>query len=62
MYTNVMQQHPVYFITMSVFKRYFNKKTLLVLVFSFSGVSQGNVTWKHIAKVTDLDGQNNTEN
>lgn len=38
------------------FKRYFNKKTLLVLVFSFSRVSQGNVTRNHIIKVTDLDG------
>lgn len=38
------------------FKRYFNKKTLLVLVFSFSRVSHGNITRKHITKVTDLDG------
>lgn len=61
-YANVVQQQPVYFITMSVLRSILIKRHYWFMCLFCHYFLRANVTRKHSIEVTDLDGWNNTEN
>ena len=62
MYANVIQQHPVYSITMSVLRGILIKRHYWFMCFLSQDFLRTNVTRKHIVEVTDLGGWSNTKN